>query len=63
MADGKRHVIEAVCKNGLWMEGVDQINTFIILSGTIRRPFINVGAVEDHEPGGGKKGSALKHNG
>src|SRR5712675_693769 len=44
------------------MESIDQINAFIILSGTVRGPFINVGAVEDNEPGGGEKRGALKHN-
>ncbi len=40
MADWKWHIVEAVRKNGLRMESVDQIDAFIILSGTVRGPFV-----------------------
>ena len=62
MVSGQRLAIETVRKNGLRMECVDEIDAFIILSGTVERLFKNVGAVEDNEAGGGKKGRALQHN-
>src|ERR1700730_11601735 len=44
------------------MESVDQINAFVILPGTVQGPFVNVGAVEDHEPGGREKRGPREHN-
>jgi hypothetical protein len=62
MAYGERGVIETVGKNGLRMESVDQIDAFVILPGAVKRLFKNVGAVEDHEPGGGEKRGPREHD-
>jgi hypothetical protein len=39
VADGERDVIESLGKNGLRMESVDQIDEFVLLPGSFRRPF------------------------
>ena len=62
VADRKRPVVEAMGKNGLRVESVDQIDAFVILSGAVKRLFQNVGAMEDHEPGGGKKRGPREHD-